>query len=46
MGIVLGIYGMIAIQICPSVVTEEYMYLWALFSIADALWARVIFGRK
>jgi hypothetical protein len=29
-----------------SFVNSELMYIWALFSIADALWARIIFGRK
>lgn len=27
-------------------IQEQYFYVWALFSIADALWARLIFGRK
>lgn len=30
----------------PSCLTAELLYLWALFSIADALWARVVFGGK
>ena len=25
--------------------TNEYFYAWALFSIADAMWARVLFKR-
>ena len=27
-------------------IQEQYFYVWGLFSIADALWARLIFGRK
>ena len=46
MGILLGVLGVICVKVDPSVITMEYMVLWALFSIADALWARVIFGRK
>ena len=29
-----------------SFLTAELLYIWALFSIADALWVRIIFGRK
>lgn len=46
MGILLGILGLICLKTDPSVITMEYAYLWALFSISDALWARLIFGRK
>ena len=28
-----------------TVIGEEFCYAWALFSIADALWVRTIFGR-
>lgn len=46
MGIVLGVMGVICLKVDPSVLTNEYLFFWALFSIADALWARLIFGRK
>jgi hypothetical protein len=46
MGIVLGVMGVICLKVDPSVLTNEYLFIWALFSIADALWARLIFGRK
>lgn len=29
-----------------SLIEEELLYLWALFSIADALWVKVLFGGK
>ena len=28
-----------------NAMTETGMYLWALFSIADALWARTLWGK-
>jgi hypothetical protein len=36
---------------CKSVIEagmldENYLICWALFAIADALWARVLLGRK
>ena len=46
MGIMLGVIFFICLKENPSVITQEYMFFWALFSIADALWARLIFGRK
>ena len=46
MGIVLGLMGLFFLKEEPSLITQEYAYLWALFSISDALWARLIFGRK
>lgn len=26
-------------------ISNEYLYIWALFSIADATWARVLFKK-
>lgn len=46
MGILLGVMGVICLKVDPSVLTQEYLYTWALFAIADALWARIIFGRE
>lgn len=28
-----------------NVITESAMYAWALFSIADALWVRTLWGK-
>ena len=29
-----------------GVLDENYLMIWALFAIADALWVNVIWGRK
>lgn len=35
-----------ALKIDPNLLEAELLYIWALFSIADALWVKVLFGGK
>jgi hypothetical protein len=35
-----------ALKVDPSLIKAELLYVWALFSIADALWVKVLFGGK
>ena len=46
MSVVLLVLVIAAVNTDASVLTADLLYLWALFSIADALWARMIFGGK
>ena len=35
-----------ALKINPAAIDAEILCVWALFSIADALWFKVLFGGK
>ena len=35
-----------ALKIDPSLIEQELLYTWALFSIADALWVKTLSGGK
>ena len=35
-----------ALQLDPSLIEAELLHMWALFSIADALWFKILFGGK
>ena len=35
-----------ALSIDPSLIQAELLYVWAIFSIADALWVIALRGKK
>ena len=35
-----------ALKVDPSLIKAELLYMWALFSIADALWIKALSGGK
>ena len=44
MSILLCMLVIFVFFIDPALITEEIMFYWALFSIADALWVRNLIG--
>ena len=46
MSVIFLLLAIAAVKGDIGITEEDFLYAWALFSIADALWIRTIFGRK